>query len=143
MSHYFMDHEHKEKAKKLLGFKSVPFYVVLNKDGEMTQKGSSKQVDFEDIPGIIRPVDKENVKQTTVVEKKNVEAPVAAEQVEEKPVIAERVFTIDADFDFWIPIALFIGVENCLFTVHVFDSFLIRLSWRGERNRIIVCNPYE
>jgi len=96
ISHYFMSHDTKEKAKKLLGFKSVPFYIVLNKEGEMAQKGTSKQVDFDAIPGIVRPdiVDKENVEQATVEK-----VPVAVTP-DEKPVVAERVFTLDADFDF-------------------------------------------
>ena len=55
VSHYFMDHHNKEKAKKLLGFKQVPFYVVLDESGAITQSGSSKQVDFDDVPGVIHP----------------------------------------------------------------------------------------
>lgn len=60
MQHYFMESQHKEQAKQILGFKSVPFYVMMNEDGEITQKGS--KVDFDDVPGVVRRDDgKENV----------------------------------------------------------------------------------
>ena len=95
VSHYFMDHASKEQAKRQLGFKAVPFYVVLNERVEMVQKGSSKQIDFDAIPGIV-PARKENVPQMTTVEKE-VEVPVAAVKVNE-PVVAERVFVLDEDF---------------------------------------------
>ena len=39
MHHYFMEHEHKERAKELLGFKQVPFYIVFNAAGEMVFSG--------------------------------------------------------------------------------------------------------
>ena len=52
--HYYMDTEFKEHTKSVLGMKQVPFYVILNKYGEIVQKGSKKQVNFEDIPGMIR-----------------------------------------------------------------------------------------
>ena len=55
--HYYMEKEYKEHAKEILGFRQVPFYVVLNEQGEIVQKGSKKQVDFETIPGIVRPVE--------------------------------------------------------------------------------------
>ena len=57
--HYYMDKTFKEEAKTILGMKQVPFYVVLNEHGEIVQKGSKKQVDFEDIPGMIRPQEEE------------------------------------------------------------------------------------
>jgi hypothetical protein len=50
-----MDHEHKEEAKKILGFKQVPFYVVLDQEGEIVQMGSKKFIDFEHLPGMIEP----------------------------------------------------------------------------------------
>ena len=56
MSHFFMDHDHKEKAKKILGFKQVPFYVVLDDKGEIVQMGSKKQIDFDNLPGMEKPV---------------------------------------------------------------------------------------
>ena len=52
IAHFFMDHEHKEEAKKVLGFAQVPFYVVLNEDGEIVQKGSKKHIDFDNLPGM-------------------------------------------------------------------------------------------
>ena len=92
VSHYFMDRQHKEEAKKLLGFKSVPFYVILNEDGEITQKGSSKTVDFDAVPGVVRPEsDKENqnaeARPTSNESSPRIEAPAM-----------ERVFALDEDF---------------------------------------------
>lgn len=55
VSHFFMDQEHKEEAKKILGFKQVPFYVVLNQEGDIVQMGSKKYIDFEHLPGMIEP----------------------------------------------------------------------------------------
>lgn len=55
VNHYFMDEEYKETAKKLLGFQQVPFYVVLDENGEITQSGSGRQVDFDEVPGVVRP----------------------------------------------------------------------------------------
>eukprot|EP00985_Skeletonema_marinoi_P006936 scaffold3030_cov106-Skeletonema_marinoi.AAC.4 len=59
VSHFFMDHDHKEEAKKILGFKQVPFYVVLDENGEIVQMGSKKQIDFDNIPGMEKPKDVE------------------------------------------------------------------------------------
>lgn len=60
-----MDYEHKEEAKKILGFKQVPFYVVLDDKGEIVQMGSKKQIDFDNIPGMEQPtvVDEQEKKQ--------------------------------------------------------------------------------
>jgi hypothetical protein len=55
VNHYFMDKEDKETAKKLLGFKQVPFYVVMDENGSITQSGSGRQVDFEEVPGVVHP----------------------------------------------------------------------------------------
>jgi hypothetical protein len=55
VSHYYMDHQNKERAKKLLGFQQVPFYVVLDENGAITQSGNSKQVDFDEVPGVVHP----------------------------------------------------------------------------------------
>ena len=54
ITHFFMDHDDKEVAKRVLGFKQVPFYVVLDKDGDIVQMGSKKQIDFDNIPGVIK-----------------------------------------------------------------------------------------
>lgn len=61
IQHFYMDTDYKEVAKTSLGMRQVPFYVVLNENGEIIQKGSKKQVNFEDIPGIIRPAEEEKV----------------------------------------------------------------------------------
>jgi hypothetical protein len=55
IDHYFMSQADKETAKKVLGFKQVPFYVVLDEQGNIQQSGGGKQVDFDDVPGIVRP----------------------------------------------------------------------------------------
>jgi hypothetical protein len=55
--HYFMSQQDKETAKAVLGFKQVPFYVVLDDEGNIQQSGNGKQVDFDDVPGVVRPVD--------------------------------------------------------------------------------------
>ena len=76
INHYYMDTDYKELVKASIGLKQVPFYVVLNENGEIVQKGSKKQVDFESIPGVIKPIVEE----------------------EEKTAFAERVFCLDEDF---------------------------------------------
>ena len=77
--YYIMDKNFKEEAKSVLGMQQVPFYVVLNEFGEIVQKGSKKQVNFEDIPGIVRQ-EEEKVEETK----------------EEQAL--ERVFCLDEDF---------------------------------------------
>jgi hypothetical protein len=44
--HYYMDATSKEIAKSVLGFASVPFYVMVNASGDVTQKGNSKNMDW-------------------------------------------------------------------------------------------------
>lgn len=87
INHFYMDKSFKETAKAALGFNQVPFYVVLNDKGEIVQKGSKKQIDFDTIPGVVRPEvhDKENIH--------------VNEETKEEPRAAVRVFCID-DFDF-------------------------------------------
>lgn len=51
-----MEHEYKELAKSMLGFKQVPFYVVVNVKGEIVQMGSKKQIDFDNLPGMVPDV---------------------------------------------------------------------------------------
>mmetsp|Transcript_15969 Transcript_15969/g.17743 ORF Transcript_15969/g.17743 Transcript_15969/m.17743 type:complete len:129 (+) Transcript_15969:231-617(+) len=46
ISHYYMDFESKEEAKRSLEFNSVPFYVMLDEHGNIIQKGGEKQVSF-------------------------------------------------------------------------------------------------
>ena len=55
VSHYFMSHQSKEEAKKVLGFTQVPFYVVLDSEGNITQTGNSRTIDFDEIPGVAKP----------------------------------------------------------------------------------------
>ena len=49
MQHYFMNYHDKERAKKILGFRSVPFYVVLNDQGEIVQLGNKIDWDHDSI----------------------------------------------------------------------------------------------
>jgi hypothetical protein len=44
MQHFFMAQEHKETAKKILGFQQVPFYVVLNPEGQCMETGNKVDV---------------------------------------------------------------------------------------------------
>jgi hypothetical protein len=46
MSHYFMNYKSKERAKRVLHFRSIPFYVVLDELGHVVQRGRRSQVDF-------------------------------------------------------------------------------------------------
>ncbi len=55
-----MDKDNKELAKKILGFRQVPFYVVMDENGEITQSGSGRQVDFDEVPGVVRPEPDQN-----------------------------------------------------------------------------------
>mmetsp|Transcript_28514 Transcript_28514/g.41954 ORF Transcript_28514/g.41954 Transcript_28514/m.41954 type:complete len:178 (-) Transcript_28514:184-717(-) len=81
VDHYHMETEFKERAKKELGFRQVPFLVVLNERGEIVQKGSPKQVDL-----------------TKLV----VEETKGCDYDDEKPVVppppVSRVFEMDEDF---------------------------------------------
>merc|ERR1719491_2508335 len=52
--HYYLNEEYRSVAKEALGFRQVPFYVVLNEEGEITQKGGKRDIDFEVVPGVIR-----------------------------------------------------------------------------------------
>lgn len=74
VSHFFMDQENKEEAKKILGFKQVPFYVVLNEEGDIVQMGSKKYIDFDNLPGMIQPKSEEEGKQGSVEEEKKEES---------------------------------------------------------------------
>ena len=47
IEHFSIETTPKEEAKRLLGFKRVPFYVVINKRGEVLQKGGASEIDFE------------------------------------------------------------------------------------------------
>eukprot|EP00586_Coscinodiscus_wailesii_P012771 CAMPEP_0172520730 /NCGR_PEP_ID=MMETSP1066-20121228/292174_1 /TAXON_ID=671091 /ORGANISM="Coscinodiscus wailesii, Strain CCMP2513" /LENGTH=307 /DNA_ID=CAMNT_0013303537 /DNA_START=50 /DNA_END=972 /DNA_ORIENTATION=+ len=78
ISHYHMEDEYKEIAKKILGFQQVPFYVVVDATGSILQKGSSKVINFELLPGVVRHNEED------LTEEKN----------------DERGFIIDDDFDF-------------------------------------------
>lgn len=46
--HFFMDHDHKEQAKELLGFQQVPFYIVFDDAGTMIFSGK-KLPDINDL----------------------------------------------------------------------------------------------
>ena len=61
VQHFFMSKEDKERAKKILGFKQVPFYVVLGEEGQILDKGN--HVDLQQYVA-----DKENVVQESLEE---------------------------------------------------------------------------
>ena len=39
VGHYHLDDEYRDEAKEALEFRQVPFYVVLNEDDDIVQKG--------------------------------------------------------------------------------------------------------
>ncbi|KAL7576031.1 hypothetical protein ACA910_000818 [Epithemia clementina (nom. ined.)] len=45
IDHYFMEQNDKEIAKRILGFQSVPFYVVLDEQGTITQMSNKVDLD--------------------------------------------------------------------------------------------------
>lgn len=109
--HYHMEVEHKEAAKQVLGFAQVPFYVVLNDRGEIVMKGSKKRVNFDEVPGVVRPaapvsrspepeVTEDLVGSNISTPVKNVDllrsggssSPTSVQQME------QPVFTLDEDF---------------------------------------------
>ena len=59
ISHYFMDFDDKEATKVALGFRSVPFYAVLDADGTILEKGSKKELRF------FQPEQKQNEEATS------------------------------------------------------------------------------
>ena len=92
ISHYFMDHEYKELAKGILGFKRVPFYVVLNTDGNIVQMGSKKQIDFNNIPGMVQPPNMFHVHDVEEEKKKGSLGMASPTAVDEK---AFQIFDLD------------------------------------------------
>jgi len=90
--HYFMDKSFKEEAKSLLGFQQVPFYVVLDEKGDIVQKGGSKQVDFDEIPGIVRHTEKEPVVRDEIVEDRCIS------RTDGQSYTVERIFCMDDEF---------------------------------------------
>ena len=55
--------EYKEQAKTVFGFKTVPFYVFVNANGDITQMGGPSKINLERLPGVDRnddAMDKEN-----------------------------------------------------------------------------------
>lgn len=109
VNHYFMTQSDKEQAKKELGFKSVPFYVVLDEDGTITQKGNQKAIDFDEVPGVVRPEPEPQLPSSSLFEEEKKEddddadftldfqLDFAHQQFKEPPTV-DRVFTLDDDF---------------------------------------------
>ena len=91
IKHYFMDKAFKEEAKSLLGFQQVPFYVVLDETGEIVQKGGTKQVDFDTIPGIVRQMER-----VSISNKEEDERVVLGDVTRSDT--SDRVFCMDEDF---------------------------------------------
>ena len=101
VAHYFMEKSDKEEAKKMLGFKSVPFYVVLDENGAITQLGNEKNVNFDEVPGVVAPPpppkQQENLLASSFGQLQIEESKVASSPV--SPVQVDRVFNMD-DLDF-------------------------------------------
>jgi hypothetical protein len=55
MQHYFMDNDSKEKAKQILNFKMVPYYIVVNNETNLIYAGN-KCMDLKTLPGRTRTV---------------------------------------------------------------------------------------
>jgi hypothetical protein len=86
-----MDKVFKEEAKSLLGFQQVPFYVILDENGDIVQKGGTKQVDFESIPGIVRQMD-----HVSIADREDEDRIVSDTARSVEP--PARVFCMDEDF---------------------------------------------
>ena len=119
VSHYFMSHQSKEEAKKVLGFKSVPFYVVLDEQGNIQQSGGGKSIDFDEIPGVVKeesvcaPIEDEEPSESSIDEfcdefgdmdinldfSNNATPTKPTTLTAPSPVSVTRVFDMD-DFDF-------------------------------------------
>eukprot|EP00934_Nitzschia_sp_Nitz4_P002262 Nitzschia sp. Nitz4//scaffold141_size107518//80108//80762//NITZ4_004290-RA/size107518-augustus-gene-0.97-mRNA-1//-1//CDS//3329536330//2262//frame0 len=102
VNHYFMEQTDKEFAKQELGFKSVPFYVVLDEEGTITQKGNHGAIDFEDVPGIVRPVEEETKEEEKEMDDMDgltldFQLDFSFEPIKEPPTV-ERVFCLSDDF---------------------------------------------
>ncbi|KAL3942455.1 MAG: hypothetical protein SGBAC_003339 [Bacillariaceae sp.] len=114
VNHYFMESKDKETAKKVLGFRQVPFYVVLDEHGDIQQMGNHRAIDFDEVPGVVRPEpsvssaeeEKENFDQVDMefddvdfaldfANRIKLESYVPFQP---PPVHVERVFAIDDDF---------------------------------------------
>lgn len=114
VNHYFMESKDKETAKKVLGFRQVPFYVVLDEHGDIQQMGNHRAIDFDEVPGVVRPEpsvssaeeEKENFDQVDMgfddvdfaldfANRIKLESIVPFQP---PPVHVERVFAIDDDF---------------------------------------------
>eukprot|EP00566_Odontella_aurita_P028010 CAMPEP_0113535232 /NCGR_PEP_ID=MMETSP0015_2-20120614/5590_1 /TAXON_ID=2838 /ORGANISM="Odontella" /LENGTH=199 /DNA_ID=CAMNT_0000434461 /DNA_START=127 /DNA_END=726 /DNA_ORIENTATION=- /assembly_acc=CAM_ASM_000160 len=100
--HYHMEAEYKEEAKEILGFAQVPFYAVMNDRGDVVMRGSKKRVNFDDVPGMIRPPTATSPQR---FEERNFSTPVKKvndiRDIQPSPVCVEqfdRVFTLDDDF---------------------------------------------
>eukprot|EP00980_Cylindrotheca_fusiformis_P028773 scaffold22642_cov134-Cylindrotheca_fusiformis.AAC.28 len=103
VNHYFMNQKDKEEAKKILGFKSVPFYVVLDEDGSIQQKGNSKSIDFGEVPGVVRPEPESRRMPSFTEEKKDddefaIDFQLDFSHQKHEPVLEDRVFCLDDDF---------------------------------------------
>ena len=96
IDHYFMDFANKEKAKKLLGFQAVPFYVMLNDRGEIVQMGN--KVDWSKIPGV-EVADEEEDKENALPAPKDISGDTVFKSHAPSVVEAERLFELD-DLDF-------------------------------------------
>uniref|UniRef100_A0A6U5LBN3 Thioredoxin domain-containing protein n=1 Tax=Corethron hystrix TaxID=216773 RepID=A0A6U5LBN3_9STRA len=83
--HYHTDVEGKEILKKVFGFRTVPFYAVFSKDGDVLQTGGPKSIDWDALRIEPNAVSKKNV--TTERQLNNDVSPAS-----------NNVFMIDEDF---------------------------------------------
>ena len=90
VGHYHLDDEYRDEAKEALGFRQVPFYVVLNEDGDIVQKGGKRDIDFEAVPGVIHQEEEKGEENCDIANEENVR------EVDAAPM--DRVFCMDEDF---------------------------------------------
>ena len=91
-----MDNENKEQAKRIFGFKSVPFYVVVDETGSIQQFGNQRSIDFDEVPGVVRPEPLEEEKKEDDLD---LDFELDLSNQEPKPAEVDRVFNMD-DLDF-------------------------------------------
>lgn len=91
LTHTFMDMTNKEVAKAAFGFTTVPFYVVVSKDGRVVGRGEPKNTDYVSLLAAA----------AAITNPAEVDAPMPSAKVAVPapvPQHASNVFTLDEDF---------------------------------------------
>lgn len=96
LSHLFVDAATKEMLKARFGLTSVPFVMVFDQEGTLSQMGNPKKIDFDALPAMWkakRQVGNEAKKEGGIDRQKKEDV-----AKEEMPVKALQAFTLDEDF---------------------------------------------